>query len=88
MRKVILVLVIGFFLSGMLTAQTQTTKPFFIHKAHVKEQKQSNKSLKNGKLNNTLLQQNKKVIHQPKNKVPIDKSVRIQKNAIKTPTEN
>jgi hypothetical protein len=65
----------------------QVSKPYFIHKAHVKEHKQLNKNVKNDKLNNNLLRQNKKVINQPKNKIPIDKSVRIQKNSIKTPTD-
>jgi hypothetical protein len=58
-----------------------------MHKAHIKEHKQLNKNLKNEKLYAPLSQQNKKIIRQPRKKLPIDNSVRIQKNAIKTPTE-
>jgi len=88
MRKFILVLVIGFFLSGMLNAQSQTAKPLIIRKAHVKNQKQLDKNLKMEKLNRALMQADRKVNRQPKKNIPVDNSVRIQKNSIKKPTEN
>lgn len=88
MKKILWVLVIVIFISGMLNAQNQTSKPLIIRKAHVKENKELNKNLKNEKLFTPLSQQNKKVISQPRKKIPYDNSVRIQKNSVKTPVEN
>ena len=87
MKKILSVLVPVIFISGMLNAQNQTSKPLIIRKAHVKEHQQLNKNLKNEKLFTPLSQQNKKVIQQPKKK-PFDNSIRIQKNSVKTPVEN
>jgi hypothetical protein len=87
MQKIIIILFLGFIFSGILNAQV--TKPYYIHKAHVKEQKQVSNNQKNVKLSNPSHQQNKKVIHQiPKKKAPIDNSIRIQNNSIKLPAEN
>jgi hypothetical protein len=87
MKKILSVLVIVIFISGMLNAQNQTSKPLIIRKAHVKEQKQLNKSLKNEQIFKPLTQQNKKVIQAPKKK-PYDNSIRMQKNSVKIPVEN
>jgi len=88
MKKILWALVIVIFISGMLNAQCQTSKPLIIRKAHVKENKQLNKSLKNEQTFKPLYQQNKNVIQQTKKKIPYDNSVRIQKNSVKTPVEN
>ena len=88
MKKILSLLVLLFFISGMLDAQNQTSKPLIINKAHVKENKQLNKNFKNEKLFTQQSQQNNKVIQQPKKKIPYDNSVRIQKNFVKTPLEN
>jgi hypothetical protein len=88
MKKILSVLVLIIFISGMSDAQNQTAKPLIIHKAHVKENKQLNKNLKTEKLFTPLSQQNKKVIQQPRKKIPYDNSVRIQKNSVKTPVDN
>jgi len=88
MKKILSLLVLLFFISGMLNAQNQTSKPLIIRKAHVKEQKQLNKNLKNEKSFTPLSHQNNKVIQQPKKKIPYDNSIRIQRNSVKTPVEN
>jgi hypothetical protein len=87
MKKILSVLIIGILISGILNAQSQTSKPLIIRKAHVKENKQINNNLKNQMKFNPLTQPNKKEIQQPKKKA-YDNSIRIQKNSVKTPVEN
>jgi hypothetical protein len=88
MKNLLSILALVFFLFGILNAQNQTAKPLIMHKTHIKENKQLIKNPKNEKLKGTLQSQNKNVIHLPKKRVPIDNSIKIQKNSIKPPSEN